>query len=183
MRNRTLLGAFLAAAFVVVGVHLLEFPGSVPNFQAESGGGTLLDAKPAFSEDAIYQRLESYGERGRRNYAFRNLTVDILLPLSVFPFLFLLMKSAIRRVASGRAIRILLLSLPLAYVVFDFAENATVLALLAYYPSRLAFAPAVLPYFTVIKRVASLLALAVPIGILIFVFVRDRRAAVAASAE
>ena len=53
-------------------VHALDFHGSVPNFRNRSGGGILLDIKPAFSEAGVYERLDSYGEEGRRIYSFRN---------------------------------------------------------------------------------------------------------------
>lgn len=172
MNRGPFIAALVFAILVVFGVHLLEFPGSVPNFEKESGGGTLLDVRPSFSEEATYARLENYGERGRKNYVFRNLTTDVLLPLSLFPFLFLLMRHSIGRVRLGRASRIFLLSLPFAYVAFDLAENGSVLALLANYPNRLTFLSSVLPYVTVIKRAASMLALAVPLVVFIFVLLR-----------
>lgn len=79
MSRKLLLWTALAAIGVVFAVHWLQFPGSVPDFQRASAGGTLLDAVPAFTEDETYRRLAHYGEEGRRNYAFRNVTVDVLL--------------------------------------------------------------------------------------------------------
>ncbi len=160
--------AFVWAALVVFAVHFLDFPGSVPNFQQMSGGGTLLDASPAFTADSIYQRLGEYGNEGRRNYTFRNVTVDILLPLSVLPFLFLLMLRAVTPFALGRFVRATLLSLPLVYVIFDLLENSVVLVLLGDYPERLDVLAGSLPYATIIKRVASLLAIGVPLTMLGF---------------
>ena len=79
MTTRTIfLTALVWAVVVVLVVHFLDFPGSVPNFRQVSGGGTLLDASPAFTADSVYQRLGEYGDEGRRNYSFRNVTVDIL---------------------------------------------------------------------------------------------------------
>lgn len=169
-----MLVALLWAAFVAVAVHALDFPGSVRDFQKQSGGGTLLDVSPSFSEEATYARLEAFGERGRKNYLFRNLTVDILLPLSVVPFLFLLMQRSIRAVPLRRATRLLLLSIPLAYVVFDLVENGLVIALLSAFPDRLRLVTAALPFITVVKRAASMLALAIPLVILLFASIRGR---------
>ena len=166
--------ASLVAVLVVAAVHALDFPGSVPNFARASGGGVLLDAKPAFSQEALYERLSSYGEEGRENYMRRNLTVDVLLPLAVLPALLLLMLHAVKATSIRRSGRWILYSLPLIYVLFDFAENGTVLLLLAHFPARLASAAAALPFLTVIKRVASLLALAVPLLILGVSLVRRR---------
>jgi hypothetical protein len=168
------LGAFLLGLFVVLSVHLVEFPGSVPDFRSKSGGGVLLDVKPSFSENAIYSRFEGYGESGRKNYVIRNLTVDIVLPLALLPFLWLLMAQAIERFPVGKAARIFLLSMPIAYVIFDLAENASVVAMLANYPERLTSLANVLPYLTVIKRGASMFALFAPVIILTLALLRRR---------
>src|SRR5207244_1419687 len=102
-----------------------------------------------------YQRLSGYGEAGRRNYWFRNLTVDIVLPLSVLPFLFLLMRRAVTPLSRHRFIRAFLLSLPFVYMMFDLLENSAVLVLFANYPERLDLLARSLPYATMIKRAAS----------------------------
>jgi hypothetical protein len=167
-------GAFILGLLVVLSVHLVEFPGSVPDFRRASGGGVLLDVKPSFSEEAIYTRIESYGESGRQNYLLRNVTVDIILPLTVLPFLWLLMGHAVARFQVGKIARIFLLSMPLAYVIFDLVENASVVAMLANYPERLTFLASVLPYLTVIKRAASMLALFAPVIILMLALLRRR---------
>ena len=168
--------AFLFALLVVFAVHALDFPGSVPDFVRASGGGALLDARPSFSETAIYERLAAYGEAGRENYAFRNVTVDILLPLSLLPFLSLLTWHAGKRLSLGRGARVLLLALPLVYVVFDLAENGSALVLLKRFPDRVHFAAAVLPYLTVIKRVGLLLALVIPLSLFGISFIRSKLA-------
>ncbi len=166
MKTRTAFVSALLVAFVVVfAVHAIDFRGSVRDFEKASGGGVLLDVKPSFAEDEIYRRLDAYGPAGRSNYAFRNVTVDVLLPFAVLPALFLLMLHATREVSANRKTRGLLLSLPFVYVAFDLAENGTVLALLAHFPERLHIGAAILPYLTVVKRAASLLAIAVPLMI------------------
>ena len=167
--------AGLWAVLVVVAVHFIQFPGSVPDFNRASDGGILLDASPAFTPDGIYDRLTGYGEAGRRNYSFRNVTIDVLLPLSVLPFLVLLIRRALARYALGPVLRGLLLSVPVAYVVFDLLENASVLALLANYPERMNVLAAILPYTTLVKRAASLFALGIPLAMLGFEFVRRKQ--------
>jgi hypothetical protein len=176
MRSRK--GLMLAgfwAVLVVLAVHLLQFPGSVPDFNRASGGGVLLDAMPAFTPDKTYERLAAYGEPGRRNYSFRNVTVDVILPLSVLPFLVLLIRRAIVPFSFGRATRAVLLLIPVLYVALDLLENASVLALLATYPERMNPLAASLPYTTVLKRAASLLAIALPLLMMGIQFVRVRR--------
>lgn len=173
--NRKRLGlALLVALLVVFTVHLLDCRGSVPNFVKRSGGGTLLDVKPSFSEGEVYERLEAYGESGRSSYFFRDLTVDAVLPLSPLRFLFLVMLAALENLRAGRLTRALLLSVPIAYVVFDFAENATVLALLSRFPERVHFPAIALPYPTTVKRTTSILALVLPLAMFSFAFVQRR---------
>lgn len=168
--------SLLLAVLVVFAVHSLDFPGSVPNFERLSGGGVLLDVKPSFSEEMTYQRLSEYGDEGRKNYVFRNLTVDVVLPLAVFPALFLLMRHALKRSSLGRIARALLFSLPFLYVAFDLVENGTVLALLGYFPDRMHLLAGILPYITMVKRTASLLALAIPLVVLGVALVQRRPA-------
>src|SRR5213593_3557301 len=107
-KRRTLTLAFLWAFLVVFSVHFLDFPGSVPRFYAVSRGGVLLDVSPSFTVDAIYKRLSDYGEEGRKNYLLRNVTVDLILPLSLLPFLFLLMLNALTSLQLNRRLRVLL---------------------------------------------------------------------------
>lgn len=172
--HKLFVSALLVAVLIVFAVHFLDFPGSVPDFRRASGGGTLLDVKPSFSEEEIYRRLAAYGEEGRNNYAFRNRTVDVLLPLGVLPFLFLLMLRAANRLSLGRPARAILLSLPFVYVVFDLAENGSVLTLLANFPVRMRLLSAALPYLTSVKRAASILALVIPLLIFGYSLVRRR---------
>jgi hypothetical protein len=167
----------IVALLVVVTVHAVDFPGSVPNFVRASGGGTLLDVRPSFSEEATYDRLSAYGEQGRRNYAFRNRTVDVLLPLAVFPALLLAMMRAVEPFSIGRVARAMLYALPFAYLAFDLAENGAVLTMLSRYPVRMHFLAGALPYLTVIKRAASLLSLALPLLFFIVMLTRRRFAA------
>jgi hypothetical protein len=171
-KHSTLLFAFILALGVFFAAHFLDFPGSVPRFVKVSGGGTLLDVTPAFTVDAVYKRLADYGEEGRNSYSFRNVTVDAILPISLLPFLFVLMLNAVSSLKLHPAFKGSLLALSFIYVIFDLAENATVLALLANYPQRMNVFALILPYVTVVKRAASLLALFVPFAMLAFQYRR-----------
>ena len=167
IRRLALPVAFAWAFLAVYAVHFLDFHGSVPDFERTSARGQLLDVTPSFTVPGVYDRLEGYGEEGRRNYAFRNITVDVALPVSLLPFLWLFMRAATTRIRS-RGLRVAWLAIPFIYVAFDLAENATVLSLLSNYPSRLELLAAALPYMTTVKRVASLLAIFAPLVMLAF---------------
>jgi hypothetical protein len=73
------------------------------------------------------------------------------------------MRKAITSLRLSPFLRVSLLVVPFAYVLFDLAENAAVLVLLVNYPERLNFLARALPYVTSVKRVASLLAIFVPL--------------------
>jgi hypothetical protein len=167
--------ALLFAASIIFAVHALDFPGSVPHFHKVSGGGVLLDVRPSFSEEEIYQRLTAYGEQGRNEYALRNVTIDVLLPLAVLPALFFLMLRALKGASPARLTKLVLYSFAFVYVVFDLAENGVVLALLANYPERMHWLAALLPYITIVKRSASLLAIGMPLLILAARHLQGRR--------
>lgn len=175
MKHR-MAAAFTIAIVVFVAVHFMNFPGSVPDFRRASGGGILLDMTPEFSEDALYARLSGYGAEGRENYAFRNVTADVLLPLALLPFLILWMRRASDRLSLAVAPRALLLSVPFLYAVFDLLENGLVLALLANYPARMQAVSAALPYITIIKRAASMVAIFGPPLMLSVAVLRTHRA-------
>ena len=166
MANRRHRGfSFLIAVVVVLAVHLLDFKGSVPDFRQKSGGGELFDIRPSFSEDEIYKRLDGYGEEGRRVYWYRNLTVDVVLPLALLHFMIPFALAALAADSSGRWPRLVVLSFPIAYVAFDLAENFAIAALVSRYPERVHVLALVLPYVTVVKRTASILALVVPLAL------------------
>lgn len=125
MRTRGMfVPALVWAVLVVLAVHFLDFPGSVPDFRQASRGGTLLDATPAFTADGVYQRVDDYGAEGRRNYSFRNVTVDILLPLSVLPFLVLLMSKGINAVADKARASLLAIAVPVLMLAFNSLRHA-----------------------------------------------------------
>ena len=172
--GRQLLVSFLVALIVVVAIHSLDFKGSVPDFRRKARGGELLDIRPSFSVDEIYSRLEAYGEEGRQVYSFRNLTVDIALPLGVLVFLIPFALASLARLPPARWSRVALLSFPIAYLAFDLAENFTVVTLLSRYPERVQPLALVLPYFTVIKRTASVLSLFAPMVLFAVAWSRSR---------
>ena len=127
MRTREMLITAGIWAFLVGACgSLSSIPRKRDRLQSREWRSILLDAQPAFTPDGVYGRLAGYGEAGRRNYSFRNMTTDVLLPLSVLPFLFLPIRRALSRYSLSPVVRSLLLSVPVAYAVFDLLENASV---------------------------------------------------------
>jgi hypothetical protein len=164
--NKVFYASLVWALLMFFVIHFLKFPGSVPDFREASGGGALLDNSVEFSSDGVYQRLESIGDEGRANYRFRNLTIDLLLPLSLFTFLFLWMRRSTERFLSRPRMRGLLLALPLVYLVFDFIENFLVIVLIEHYPARVDSLASMLAYITILKRIGVFSSLGVLFALL-----------------
>jgi len=172
--NRIFYVALTVAVIVFALIHFVPFAGSVPHFMRITGGGALFDTKIPSSTSDLYERLEGYGEEGRKEYVFRNLTTDILLPLAMLPALFL----GTRRVNRRFALRVtgtVLLALPFAYVALDLVENLTVISLIAHYPERQPELATALPIVTMLKRFAVFTSLLSLLGGLVMTFALKRK--------
>lgn len=161
-RGRTVGFAALLLLGVFASTHAVKFPGSLAYLMEITQGQKILDMQPSFSENETYQRLAAFGELGRQMYMRTILTIDIVFPLTVFLFLFLWGKFSVERAGLRPLLRNLLLGLSICYVVLDFLENASILAMLFQYPERIEFLGNSIGYLTRGKRFAMLGAMVVP---------------------
>ncbi len=171
--RRSVMFAFTLAFAAFAATHLSSIPGSVRSLTAAMGGQPILDMKPSFSSDEVYQRLTGFGEAGRAAYRSTVLTTDVIFPLCVFVFLYILARYTADRLNLSDGHRSLLLGVPIAYFVSDMTENVAILALLSSYPDRQDLIGATIGYVTMVKRVAQGAAVFVPI--LLLVALRFRR--------
>lgn len=151
--SRQFYGSFVFGISIFVAIHFLSFAGSVPYFVQITGGQSLFDQVIPHSTEEVYERLSSFGAEGRREYVFRNLTTDILLPFSILPLLLL----GIRRLARRfdlRALGPVLFILPFAYVILDMIENFIVIWLIVNFPEQQLRLAEALPIVTLVKRVS-----------------------------
>jgi uncharacterized membrane protein YhaH (DUF805 family) len=155
---RSLLSVLVALTTVFV-IHAGNFPGSVPRFRQLSGG-ELFDTKIAVSSKDVLQRIEGFGDKGRAEYLFRNVTTDIALPLSVIPMLIVCTRQWRNRLRS-RILQISFAFAPLVYLVFDLAENLVVYLLIAKHPDFNETSAEILPWLTIVKRIGAFTSLAV----------------------
>lgn len=92
---------------------------------------------PTWTPEQGYTLLESYGEAGRALYRIIDLTADVVYPI-IYGFAFaLLLTFLVRKIAPSNKWLPYLAFLPLLAVVFDYAENATIIAMLSAYPEKL----------------------------------------------
>jgi hypothetical protein len=91
---------------------------------------------PTWSPDQGYTLIQSYGESGRAIYRTIELTADLVYPL-VYGFAFaLLLAFLVKKIAPSSSWMPYLAFLPLLGMLFDYAENISILTLLSYYPQR-----------------------------------------------
>lgn len=118
-------------------------------FPALPIGGEMLDAKGVYTYPEALAALESYGESGRRAYAWSSLTLDTLLPVVYASFLGGLIY---RFRPTERWWK--LAWLPLAAGVIDLGENVQIVLMLNRYPDISAAQVAGASLFTSLKGYA-----------------------------
>lgn len=130
-------------------------------------GQPILDMKPSFASEEVYDRLTAFGETGRAAYRHTVVTTDVIFPLCVLLFLFFLARYTADRLNLTRGGRWVLLAVPIMYFVADMAENAAIFTMLSTYPDRQDLIGATIGYLTLFKRVAQGAAVFVPILLLV----------------
>lgn len=144
-RNVLLLGV------VVVLFSAVILPAATSRIESYSGGVEILDLELHFSAAEAYSRIEAYGPRGRRLYAWTGMTLDVVYPAAYAAFLSLLALYFLRRGLPGApGVRKLAL-VPFLALVADILENSGIAILLVTYPTRLEGLAAVVGTVTTTK--------------------------------
>lgn len=172
---RPVLIAFAVLMAVFVATHLLAFPGSLTEVMAAAGGQSILDQQPAFSSDEVYQRLDAFGETGRALYGRFLITTDVIFPLSLLAFLYLLARYTLQYLAPVLALRGLLLLFPFAFFGLDMIENLSIYSMLLDYPEQHQFTGHWLGIITVAKRLSMFAAILLPLALFLLAGVRRLR--------
>jgi hypothetical protein len=132
---------FLAALAVLLGANVFS-----THFYRRTGGYGLLDLAggsnvaatgTGYSPDTAYELLTRWGPAGRHDQLVFTLTLDVLVPILTFLFLALALLKLTRPHRQVRWLRVLAVALPVAYLISDYGENITILAMVLGYPRRL----------------------------------------------
>lgn len=159
--SRTLvLGTTLATVLILV---LGVFP-------ALPIGGEMLDLKAGYAYPEVIAAMESYGEPGRRVYAWSSAMLDTLLPVV---YVSLLAGLLYRFRPTERLWK--LAYLPLAAGALDLGENGLIILMLTRYPDVSAREAATASFFTVSKGYVILGCLALAVTLAAATAVRARR--------
>ncbi len=173
-RNWLMRGASGKTVLIALGVtliafvmsHLIDTPGSLRHLMAATGGQPILDLKPSFSADEVYERLTHFGEAGRLLYRQMILTMDFVFPVCLFIFVLMLARYANGRTMPRPTLRWILLAAPFGFFIPDVIENASVFKILTDFPQRHDALANNLGYLTVLKRASIYVALALPLVLL-----------------
>ena len=124
-------------------------------FPALPIGGEMLDVRAGYTYPEAVAAMESYGEQGRRVYAWSSGILDTLMPVVYVSFL---AGFVYRFRPTERLWR--LAYLPLAAGVLDLSENVQVVLMLTRYPDVSTWQVASASLFTLSKQYAILICLA-----------------------
>lgn len=160
--KKVLLGAFVIFAIVFVGTHFFEIPRSSTSVTKALNGLEIFDKKPSYTSNEVYSRIERFPEHGRALYKQFTYTIDILFPVTLFVFLFLLAQFAIKRASHSRTSAFFVMIIPALWLSLDVIENAIVFNLLNNFPQKNLALAGSLGYVTITKFVLLLLSILTP---------------------
>lgn len=166
--RRTVLIAFGITLVIFIATHVAPIPGNLRDLMVVNGGHAILDQAPAFSTEAVYDRLDAFGANGRALYQRFLLTTDIVFPLGLLAFLFLLARFSAQRLDGWRALQTFLPFVPVLWFGLDVTENLSIVALLSDYPEQNAFVASHLGIITLAKRYALVLSILAPAALLFY---------------
>lgn len=160
--GRVLLGSFVIFAFVFVGTHFFEIPRSSKAVTKALNGLEIFDKKPSYTSDEVYSRIQSFPDSGIVLYKQFTYTIDILFPITLFAFLFLLSRFVVKRTAVGRTSQIVLMAIPVFWLSMDLIENTVIFNLLNNFPVKKCVLAGFLGYITITKFSLLLLSILAP---------------------
>jgi hypothetical protein len=165
--------SFILFVLIFGVTHFAVFPGSVEYFKQVTNDQPLLDLKPEFSTQGVYERLHNLGDDGRAAYLKLVPAIDLIFPLSAFIFFLMLCRLSAEKYPHAAYARFYWV-VPLFYLLMDFMENAFVVLILVNYPNQLEPISSVVGFISVTKRVFMILSIAVPLIIILFAAIRNR---------
>jgi hypothetical protein len=160
--GKVLLGSFVIFAIVFIGTHFFDIPRSSKAVSNALNGLEIFDKKPSYTSAEVYSRIELFPENGRLLYQQFTYTIDVLFPITLFVFLFLLSRFVINKITMSRTSQIILMAVPVLWLSMDFVENAIIFNLLNNFPVKHHALAGSLGYITITKFSLLLLSILAP---------------------
>jgi hypothetical protein len=120
---------------IVVLFNVFLFPHFV-NIATPTGTPSILDARFGFSAGEAWSTLDAFGENGRSAYLFMVAVIDSIYPLVYGLLLILTASFFLNKGLSGNSPFRVLNIMAIDAMLFDYAENFSIIWLLTKFPER-----------------------------------------------
>ena len=137
------------AVFVVFTATVLPWQAGIAAEYGEGVGSP--DTSLWYSADGLYELAEAYGDDGRAAYVRARVTFDVVWPLVYAAMLALALGWLLRRATAPLARLRVVVLLPIAALLADYAENACTAIVMARWPSTTDLLATLAPMFTAAK--------------------------------
>lgn len=133
--NGYVVTAFVAAYFIMAAVVMQNASGQIKNDSGQPES-TILDLRMTYTGEEAYQLLDDMGNEGRAAYKKTAGREDIIYPLIYGGMLILGIIFFLKRSFPDEPKLGLLAVLPVFAVLFDFAENSSIIMMISHYPEQ-----------------------------------------------
>jgi len=137
------------AVFVVFTATVLPWQAGIAAQYSEGVGSP--DTSLWYSAHRLYELAEAYGADGRAAYVRARVTFDVVWPLVYAAMLVLVLGWLLRRATAPLARLRVVVLLPIAALLADYAENACTAIVMARWPETTDLLAALAPVFTAAK--------------------------------
>lgn len=111
---------------------------------------TTLDFDPSYTSTDAYELFSKLEQRGRKVYAWTEITVDMIYPIIYSFFLSLLIIYIFQKCSINKSL-LFLAVLPFIVMLFDYCENSLIAFMLFAHPQKYLTLASVASWFTKLK--------------------------------
>jgi len=157
--NKHSTGKTVFILFIITqAIYVLMFMVTIPNVMEYSNGMKVLDNQPTgYSSEYAHQLFDTLGEKGRSEYLFKQIPIDMIYPglfaLAYSLLLFYLFKKSFKL---NKKIYILSL-VPIVAGLFDYLENIGIIVMISIYPQFLSSIANITNIFSLAKSLFTTL--------------------------
>jgi hypothetical protein len=141
---------FLIILLILVIPDFIPAPIGPYAFKQHANGYPLIDTLVNYSPYKLYELLQGYGQIGRNYYILCSLTLDLIIPMSLMLFVIASFNLISRNTRISRFMY-KLMAIPLLGLLFDYAENLSIITMILKYPEKLYSLATIANVFTLLK--------------------------------
>jgi hypothetical protein len=165
--GKLVVGAFVIFMIAFIGTHFFPIPRSSKAVSIALNGREIFDKKPSYSAEEVFARISHFPEAGIELYKSFTYTIDVLFPLTLLAFLFLLSRFIVDQSPAPKPLKIVASLLPIVWFAIDMVENSVIYQILNRWPEPHNFLAGSLGYITITKFTLLLLSILTPVLIIL----------------